>query len=161
VSEALLQVRSTALALLARREHSYFELLGKLKERHSEHDEHSVIRPVLDQLVAENLQSDARFVDAYVRYRSVRGDGPLKITAALHPRKLASELVKAALYEHGPDWEALCKQALQKRFALQEKPRATVQAKIQRFLMQRGFNGEQIKAALKALGTAAGPDEEA
>jgi len=71
-ADPLLKARSIALELLARREHSYHELLGELQDRLPTLDEHQVLRPVLDQLVADNLQSDVRFVDAYVRYRSSR-----------------------------------------------------------------------------------------
>jgi regulatory protein len=145
----LLAARRSALDLLARREHSYFELLVKLQERHPAADKHSVLQPVLDQLVAENLQSDQRFVEAYVRYRSTRGDGPLKITAGLQPRKIDSALLKQALYATGPDWVALCQQVWQRKFRLAEKPTPAEQQRIQRFLLQRGFTGEHIKASLQ------------
>jgi regulatory protein len=135
--------------LLARREHSYHELLGKLHERYAELDEHEVIRPVLDQLVLENLQSDARFVEAYVRYRSTRGDGPLKISAGLQPRKISSSLLKQKLYEDGPDWVALCSEVLHKKFQLTSKPTTAELQKMQRFLMQRGFTGEHIRRCVK------------
>ncbi len=141
--------RNAALTLLARREHSWHELLEKLKERHPDLDEHGVLRPVLDQLAADDLQSDARFVEAYVRYRSTRGDGPLKIVAGLQPRKINSDLLKQALYEHGPDWVAQCQQALAKKFRIDGKQGAAELPRIQRFLMQRGFTIEQIRAALK------------
>ena len=148
-ADPLLKARSIALELLARREHSYHELLGKLKDRLPTLDEHQVLRPVLDQLVADNLQSDVRFVDAYVRYRSSRGDGPLKISAGLQPRKIAAALLKQALYADGPDWVELCRQALQKKFRLHGKPAAAELQRIQRFLLQRGYTGEQIRQCLK------------
>jgi regulatory protein len=149
-ADPLQQARSTALGLLARREHSYHELLGKLHDRLPALDEDSVLRPALDQLVADNLQSDARFVEAYVRYRSTRGDGPLKVAAGLQPRKISPALLKQALYEEGPDWVALCRLALQKKFRLDGKPAAAELQRIQRFLLQRGFTGEQIRAVLKS-----------
>jgi regulatory protein len=150
VSDAQSIARRAALELLARREHSYHELLGKLCERYAELDEHEVLRPVLDQLVLENLQSDARFVEAYVRYRSTRGDGPLKISAGLQPRKICSSLLKQKLYEDGPDWVTLCGEALHKKFKLTSKPSAAESQRIQRFLMQRGFTGEHIRRCLKS-----------
>jgi regulatory protein len=145
-----LSVRITAMGLLARREHSYHELFGKLKDRLPALDEHTVLRPVLDQLVADNLLSDARFVEAYVRYRSTRGDGPLKIAAGLQPRKIAAALVKHALYEEGPDWVELCRKALNRKFHFDGKPATAELQRIQRFLLQRGFTGEQIRLCLKA-----------
>ena len=141
--------RRTALDLLARREHSFHELLDKIGERHPELDADTIVRPVLEQLATDNLQSDQRFVEAFIRYRSTRGDGPLKIAASLQPRKIASSLLKQMLYEAGPDWVELCRVALQKKFRLHDKPTQAEQGKMQRFLMQRGFTGEQIRAALK------------
>jgi regulatory protein len=141
--------RRTALDLLARREHSSHELLEKLHERHPELDAELVLHPVIRQLIAENLQSDQRFVESYIRYRSSRGDGPLKITASLQPRKIASDLLKSALYEQGPDWVALCRQALQKKFRDFDQPSIAEQQRMQRFLQQRGFTGEQVRKVLR------------
>lgn len=141
--------RRTALDLLARREHSSHELLEKLQERHPQLDVELVLRPVLEQLIAENLQSDERFVEGYVRYRSNRGDGPLKIAASLQPRRISAELLKAALYQQGPDWVALCRQALRKKFRTQDKPSISEQQRMQRFLLQRGFTSDQVRKALK------------
>ncbi len=145
----LLAARRSALDLLARREHSWHELLEKLRERLPELDEHEILRPALDQLVADGMQSDARFVEAYIRYRGTRGDGPLKIAAGLQPRRIAADLLKQALYENGPDWVELCGEALAKKFRQIGKEKPDQQQRMQRFLMQRGFTGEQIRAALK------------
>ena len=141
--------RRAALDLLARREHSLHELLEKVCERHAELDPDTIVRPVLLQLAADNLQSDRRFVDAWVRYRSTRGDGPLKIAASLQPRRVDASLLKQALYETGPDWVALCREAMHKKFRPSTRPAQAEIAKMQRFLLQRGFTGEQIRKALK------------
>lgn len=148
-TEDRLKARRAALDLLARREHSSHELLEKLRERHPELDADVVLRPVIDQLIADNLQSDQRFVESYIRYRSSRGDGPLKISASLQPRKIASTLLKSALYDNGPDWVELCQQALRKKFRMGEKPSLAEQQRMQRFLMQRGFTSEQVRKALR------------
>ncbi|HHX82239.1 MAG TPA: regulatory protein RecX [Pseudomonadaceae bacterium] len=144
-------VRRTALATLARREYGFNELLQKLATRFPEFDAEQLIIPVLEQLRAENLQSDTRFLEAFVRYRSLRGCGPLKNSAELHPRRLASEAVTEALYHTGPDWDALCLQALHKKLgsAARQPLSAPARLKLQRFLLQRGFSHEQVAAALK------------
>ena len=80
---------------------------------------------------------------------AVVGDGPLKISAGLQPRKIAAALLKQALYADGPDWVELCRQALQKKFRLHGKPAAAELQRIQRFLLQRGYTGEQIRQCLK------------
>ena len=145
----LLAARRVALDIQARREHSWHELLAKMRERLPELDEHEVLRPALDQLVEDGLQSDQRFVEAYVRYRSTRGDGPLKIAAGLQPRRIAADLLKQALYENGPDWVGLCGEALAKKFRQTGIDKSDQQQRMQRFLLQRGFTGEQVRAALK------------
>ena len=147
--DARLLARRAALDLLARREHSLYELFERVCERHAELDPDTIVRPVLQQLAADNLQSDQRFVEAWVRYRSLRGDGPLKIAASLKPRRIDSNLLKQAIYDAGPDWVALCREALHKKFRPSARPAQAELAKMQRFLLQRGFTGEQIRKALK------------
>lgn len=146
-----LAVRRAAMNLLARREHSFHELLEKLTARFPDYSRDAVVLPELVRLRDENLQSDSRFAEAWVNYRAARGFGPLKIAAELHPRKLERELLNAALYLKGPDWEQKCLEALQRKFRARGKPAPEERARWQRFLMQRGFDQEQIRAALKAL----------
>ncbi len=141
--------RRAALDLLARREHSLHELFEKVCERHAELDPDSIVRPVLEQLATDNLQSDQRFVEAWVRYRSTRGDGPLKIAASLKTRRIDSNLLKQAIYDTGPDWVVLCREALHKKFRLSARPTQAELAKMQRFLLQRGFTSEQIRKSMK------------
>ena len=137
--------------LLARREHSFHELLDKLSAGFPDFDRDEIVRPALERLRDENLQSDSRFASAWVNYRAGRGVGPLKIAAELHPRKLDRELLNQALYLEGPDWEERCADALRRKFKVRAKPTREEQARWQRFLLQRGFGQEQIRAALKQL----------
>lgn len=150
-------VRRAAMDYLARREHSFHELLDKLTTKFPDFDRDTVVLPALERLRAENLQSDSRFASAWVNYRAGRGFGPLKIAAELQPRKLDRDLLRSALYLDGPDWEEKCYEALCRKFRLRDKPSREERARWQRFLMQRGFDGEQIRAALKkAAAEAAG-----
>jgi regulatory protein len=141
--------RRAALDLLARREHSLAELFDKVVERHPDLSPDDIVRPVLEQLAEANLQSDARFAEAFVRYRSTRGDGPLKIAASLRPRRIDSALLRRVLYDEGPDWVSLCRAALQRRFGVASPTTRAERARIERFLMQRGFASEQIRHALR------------
>jgi regulatory protein len=134
---------------LARREHSFHELLDKLTTKFPDFDRDEVILPALERLRAENLQSDDRFAHAWVNYRAGRGVGPLKIAAELHPRKLDRELLQRALYFDGPDWEEKCYEVLCRKFRVRDSASREERARWQRFLMQRGFDSEQIRAALK------------
>ena len=148
-------VRRAAMDLLARREHSFHELLDKLSAKFPDYDRDAVVLPELVRLRDENLQSDSRFAEAWVNYRAARGFGPLKIAAELHPRKLERELLNAALYLNGPDWEQKCLEALRRKFRVTGKPALDERNRWQRFLMQRGFDHEQIRAACKRAADAA------
>lgn len=150
-SEPAQIVRRAAMSLLARREHAFFELLQKLGRKYPEFDTEDVLLPALRRLQEDNLQSDARFAEAWVRYRSLRGFGPLKIASELQPRKLDRDLQKSALYESGPDWEQLCEEVLRRKFRIDANPSMADRLRWQRFLQQRGFEQEQIRAACKAV----------
>jgi regulatory protein len=84
-----------------------------------------------------------------VHYRSTRGDGPLKIAAGLQPRRIAADLLKQALYENGPDWVQLCFEAMEKKFRQIGTEKPDQLQRVQRFLLQRGFTGEQVRAAVR------------
>src|SRR5579885_2595342 len=75
------------MELLARREHSRRELAAKLK-RH--HPDAALIERVLSGLEAERAQSDDRFVSEYVRQRSEKGYGPLRIQQELRQRGITA-----------------------------------------------------------------------
>ncbi len=137
-------IRRAAMDLLARREHSFHELTQKLKARFPEAD----VILALEQLREENLQSDQRFLEAYIRYRASRGFGPLKIEAELYPKGLDPSEVKEALYSGDYDWVELCRQAREKRFPALDSQNPKDRARCQRFLQGRGFGFEEIRKAL-------------
>ncbi len=129
-----------AMNLLARREHSVAELVKKL----SADFEHDDIIVVIYKLTEKNLQSDQRFAENYLRYRSQRGFGYQKIRQELKERGVAVELINGALTESDIDWFALAADARCKRFGEQEPEDFKQRAKQQRFLQYRGFTHEQI-----------------
>jgi len=137
-------IRRAAMDLLARREHSFQELTEKLRTRFPDED----VIPPLEKLREENLQSDQRYLEAYVRYRSNRGFGPLKIEAELYPKGLDSAQVREALYSEEYDWTELCRAAKEKRFGNIDLSEPKERAKCQRFLQGRGFGFDQIRACL-------------
>lgn len=148
-------VRLAAMNLLARREHSFHELLDKLATKFPDLDPVAELRPVLEVLRAEGLQSDQRFAEAWVRYRSSRGIGPLKIRAELQPRRLATELLEAALQQEGIDWEAQCEAVFLRKFRPTRGADAREKMRWQRFLLQRGFGHAEIRAVLRRAGSGA------
>jgi regulatory protein len=139
--------RLAAMDLLARREHARAELRDKLLARDFPADE---VAAALEALAAEGLQSDARFVEAFVRSRLGRGQGPLRILAELRQRAVAPELVDGALAGAGVDWTALARAARERRFGPGCPADWAERARQARFLAQRGFSSEQVRGALGA-----------
>ena len=139
-------VRARALALLSRREHSALELKRKLQQRGFAD---SVVEPVLKALAAENLLSEARFAEAWVRSRIARGQGPRKVEAELRRRALGDAEIASALAASGADWTRLAAEACRKRFGPQLPSTLAEKARQTRFLQARGFDAEQIRHALR------------
>ena len=135
------QVRNKAVELLARREHSRAELKRKLSQRELPGD---LIEQALDELVAENLLSEARYAEALVSSRISRGFGPLRILAEAAEAGADEQQIHIALEEAEVDWQALAHSAWQKRFPKPAKNPAE-RAKQARFLAGRGFNSETVR----------------
>jgi regulatory protein len=150
--------------LLARREHSRYELAEKLRQRFSDRDDdgdegdegderfhlESVLPRVLDQLEHDGLLSDERFVESYVRVRRNKGYGPLHIRQNLQQRRVASGLIEIWVDDQSSQWQQQLAMVLHKRCG------ATLPVigsreyfKLQRFLQSRGFTGEQIRRAFR------------
>jgi len=147
-------IRLAAMNLLARREHSFQELLDKLSTKFPDLDPVHDLRPALERLRDQGLQSDQRFANAWVRYRSTRGIGPLKIRAELQPRRLAPEVLEEALHQEGLDWEALCEEVFRRKFRPSRRADLREKSRWQRFLQQRGFGHADIREVLRRAGAA-------
>lgn len=139
------EVYATALRLLVRREHSVLELRHKLKAR-------GCPRALVDQVVMaltdEGTLSDGRFAELYTRGRFERGFGPLRIAAELRERGLAQPLIEVALADYAGYWQDSAYRQRHKRFGRHAPREFGERARQMRFLQQRGFSGEQIRAAL-------------
>ena len=146
--EACQQAYACALRLLVRREHSERELRFKLERRDTDD---AVIDAVLAQLVDEGYLSDARFAEVFVRSRHERGVGPLRIRVELRERGVDDQLVELAFRELAADWFDAARQQRDKRFGETPPQDFRERARQMRFLQQRGFSGEQARAALDAL----------
>lgn len=144
-------LRRAAMNMLARREHSFGELLDKLTEKYPDFSPLEQIVPALERLREQNLQSDSRFIEAFVRYRSTRGVGPQKILAELYPKKLESDILQHGLYATGIDWYSTCRDVLLKKFKPHGMPDLQERARWQRFLQQRGFDQETVTSVIKSV----------
>lgn len=144
------QMRLAAMNLLARREYSRHELWQKLVARFAEHRE--AIDAVLDRLADDDLQSDERFAESFVRARIQRGQGRLRIVTELRHKGVASHHIDTALAGADVDWFALAADVLERRFGCDTPCDLRERARRMRFLQQRGFGGDEIREALAATG---------
>ncbi len=149
-SEALVSdVRSAmrrALDLLSRREHSAVELQSKLRAKGFEATH---IDAALAALVDKGLLDDNRFVESYARSRINRGYGPLRIRAELRDRGAEPASDEWFSDDEPVDWFELASNAREKRFGPAKPQDYKEQARQMRFLQQRGFTSEQIRAAVR------------
>jgi len=142
------EVRDIAVRYLTRREYGIEELRRKLMQRGVEN---SVAEDVVSQLADENLVSDQRFAEMYVRTRIRKLFGPLKIRGELRGRGISDHIIAESLPSEQETWfdSALQWASKRQRGELDYAGRA----KIYRSLMNRGFTHEQANVALDSLNT--------
>jgi regulatory protein len=145
MSDDTTKARRKAMDLLARREHTRTELERKLTAAGFDAD---ILADVLQQLADEGLQSDRRFVEAFVQSRINQGKGPLRIHADLGQRGVAAGLVDEALEKADADWYALARRARVRKFGRPRPGEFRDKARQMRFLQYRGFEPDQIQAAV-------------
>lgn len=137
--------QTTALNLLARREHSRLELERKLQAKGYAKSE---IHSLLDELCSKNLQSDMRFAINYTKARADRGYGPVRIALELRERGVSELIIEDGLnsyHEHYLSWQELANKVRCKKFGcLLPKKHSQEYKKQQQFLYYRGFTSEQI-----------------
>jgi regulatory protein len=137
-------LRSLAIKLLARREHTRAELANKL----AAHGTQEEINAVIAELQTCHLQSDARFAESYLRAQSPRL-GTLRLRHNMLAKGLDRELVDAHLaIADMPDELTRARSLWNKKFATvpTDVKEWTRQA---RFLQARGFASETIRRLLK------------
>lgn len=138
-------LRERALRLLARREHSRFELTRKLKAAGCEqHD----IDPLLDEFEAKKWLSDQRFAESYVADHRARA-GSVKLAYDLRQRGVGDAIIEAVLSENRETEIERAREVWKKKFGLPPINR-TEKAKQIRFMQNRGFALEAIQKALTA-----------
>jgi len=144
-AERYRQAYGAALRLLVRREHSAQELRQKLKQRRCPA---AVADRVIAALRDEGALSDRRFVEIYVQGRFERGFGPLRIAAELRERGVDPLLIDAALDAYAQAWRASARRQRHRRFGAGVPAEFSDRIRQVRFLQRRGFNADQIHAAL-------------
>lgn len=143
-------IRLAAMNLLARREHSFHELLQKLASKFSDTSQFplDLIETELQRLADEFLQSDERFVEAFVRSKKNAGKGPLHIQQSLKQKGVASQLIDAELTMVHHDWFAQAESVYLKKF--RDFPILSPQEKAKRirFMQSRGFMNQHYLSLL-------------
>ena len=142
-----IEARKKAMDYLARREHGRTELIEKLIRFGFDAD---VADDAAAQLVEDNLQSDARFVEAFIASRISQGKGPVKIRAELRERGIGGSIVDIGLEDAEQDWYAAARAVRQKKFGLEAPASFNEKARQMRFLQSRGFDTDQIQSAVSA-----------
>jgi regulatory protein len=138
-------LKSRALRMLARREHSREELRRKLERLAAEGEN---VDAVLDDLVLRGWLSDARFAEQAICARS-RRFGPLKVTQQLRSCGLAEETISAGFRAAGEEGAADIAKVWGTRFhALPADDRE--RGRQVRFLQGRGFPLDNIFCFLKS-----------
>ena len=140
------KIRIAAMGMLAGREYLQSQLAEKLAKKF---DNSAYIPEVLERLVEENLQSDHRFIEAFIRSRISRGQGETRIRLELKQRGANLALVSQLLAEAEIDWYELAFQTAINKFGQSKPIDAKEKAKRMRFLQYRGYNFDQINYALK------------
>jgi regulatory protein len=140
-------LRERALRLLARREHSRFELARKLEQAgFAQHD----ITPMLDEFEKKNWLSDRRFAQSYVAdYRARAGN--VKLAYDLKQRGVSDVVIEGVLSENRGNELQRAREVWQKKFGSAPADAADKARQI-RFMQSRGFLSEVICKMLRSVG---------
>ena len=137
------EMRAFAYRLLGRREYSVFELDRRIRQKWPEA---TGVQDLLEALVEENLLSDERFTESFVRFRIQRYQGPLKIKAALRTKGVSDHLISRELDAHTEEWLDLAIEWLDRQNVGEIDFDA--KKKYYRRLMSRGFTHSQAMDAI-------------
>ena len=139
------KIEVSAVRLLSRREHSREELRRKLTAKGYPEAE---VAPVLEKLGGKNLVSDERFASSYVHHHARRGQGPVRIRAQLRQQGIADSQIQQEVGSSAVNWVQRATEVRVRKFGAELPHTPSERAKQARFLQYRGFNSDQIRAAL-------------
>jgi regulatory protein len=140
------EIREIAVRYLGRREYAVEELRLKLLQRGADSE---ITGRVVSDLVDENLVSDQRFTEMYMRMRIRRLFGPMKIRGELRSRGIADKLINESMPENQDVWFDAAFQWASKR--CRGELDYAARAKIYRSLLNRGYTHEHANVALDSL----------
>ena len=146
--QARAAVRTAALGLLARREHSKLELEQKLNRRGFST---VLIDSELEKLTEQELLSEQRFAEQFTASRIRKNQGPMKILAELGRRGIDRHTANRVLGDATADWPAMAAQVICGMGLDLDAEKREVQQTIYRRLHNRGYRHDHIKQALRLL----------
>jgi len=138
--------RKRAMDLLARREHSRYELLNKLTAKGCSRQ---IAELALDKLEQDKLLSEERFIESLIQTRRDQGHGPVRIRHDLRQRGIESSSIDLRLDERAEEWLDVLARLRRQKFGDELPGDFTERARQARFLQSRGFTAEQIRRVLK------------
>ena len=138
-------LRECAIGLLARREHSRYELKQKLLIKKYPF---LAVESVLVSLAEEGLQSDERFSENYVRRRAEMGFGPHRISLELSQKGINKSLINKYINKESEFWCLALSSVWQRKYDTLQGKDFRKQA---HFLIQRGFSPQQVYALLRGI----------
>lgn len=137
-----------AMRLFAQRDHSETELRRKLAAQDvSEED----VEQAIAYCHEHHWLDDRRFAERYLVMRSQKGYGVQRIQQELGMKGIARDLIHDAFASSDIDWCALAKQTAHRKFGQTLPQEWKEKAKVQRFLLYRGFFQEEIYAVFSNL----------
>jgi regulatory protein len=142
------EIRIFATRLLGTREYAIAELKARIERKWPGAQG---IQTVVEEMVQENLVSDSRFAEAFVRSRRNKLQGPLKIRSAIRTRGVDDATLAQAMDLPESSWIELAEQWLNRQGCVI----ATIQdrSRYYRRLQNRGFTHSQAMTALGRVGT--------
>ncbi|WP_395375401.1 regulatory protein RecX [Marinicella sp. W31] len=135
-SDVKLKARASALASLAMREHSVFDLAEKLLRKDYPAE---IVADLVEVLQQEGLLSDFRFAEMYWRSRSSKGYGPIKIRQELELKQVSSDDVNSGMVAAAIDFEPIIIKVYAKKYKDQPVQDFKDKAKRMNYLYRRGF----------------------
>ena len=139
---------NSGVRLLGMREHSVKEVFDKLNRKTDYVD---IVNAVLDELLENKYVSDERFTESYIRYRSNRGFGPVKIRAELKNKGISNALISEYLDMGSAAWIDKAIEQYQKKYGAEGVSDYNAWTKRARFMQSRGFTMEHIQVALPTI----------
>ena len=136
-------IRFSAMNFLALREHSVKELKEKLGRKFSSVE---LIDEAISGLIAQNLQSDERFAQAFVAMRQRQGKVWVVIKMELREKGVAPELIARFVGDTDALWYELVRDVWSRKFRGAMPIDSRERAKQMRFLQARGFSSRHIQA---------------